>query len=61
MSPTQGWQGPKGTPIPSVGEFGLIARLDALIAEATGKHDLDTDRVVVANADVFGMKMQHRP
>jgi len=45
------WRGPEGTPLSTVGEFGLITRLDTLVAEETRSHGLESDCVAIGIGD----------
>jgi thiamine-monophosphate kinase len=51
MSSDGGWQGPSGTPISEIGEFGLIARLETLIAEQTRCRGLESNSVAIGIGD----------
>jgi thiamine-monophosphate kinase len=51
MSPSATWRGSKGTPVSTVGEFGLIARLDDLVAEGARRHRLASDCVALGIGD----------
>lgn len=51
MSPSGIWRGVKGTPLSALGEFGLIAHLDNLIAEETRNRGLESDLVVIGIGD----------